>query len=189
MEPRPHERGNRDCEARVVARVLASMEPRPHERGNTNEGEQVAVRFKLQWSHVLTNVETCYLCADSCSRDTASMEPRPHERGNAVRVSRIRLNDHGFNGATSSRTWKPLHPTGHRGSFFCFNGATSSRTWKPCCRCRSCLAAPFASMEPRPHERGNPTDGDWMRRDWECFNGATSSRTWKRMNQRWTCLS
>ena len=34
------------------------MEPRPHERGNKKAFETFAKANPLQWSHVLTNVET-----------------------------------------------------------------------------------------------------------------------------------
>ena len=107
----------------------------------------------LQWSHVLTNVERISTAVKRPTPGQASMEPRPHERGkDGVAVSR-RLLDVGFNGATSSRTWKaqPLEFL----SFFqgCFNGATSSRTWKEP-RWTITPNAPVASMEPRPHERG-----------------------------------
>src|SRR5215208_4987167 len=84
MEPRPHERGNPSLEVTLADPILASMEPRPHERGNYGSlrttaresqsfngatssrtwkpgemGEYLPAFLKLQWSHVLTNVETC----------------------------------------------------------------------------------------------------------------------------------
>src|SRR5205085_11470687 len=60
----------------------ASMEPRPHERGNDAQARGADVlRQALQWSHVLTNVET---------RTKVSKSPFASS----------------FNGATSSRTWK-----------------------------------------------------------------------------------
>ena len=59
------------------------MEPRPFERGNIpfgNAGYPFA--WWLQWSHVLSNVETgAQNQYRSAGRD-ASMEPRPFERGN-----------------------------------------------------------------------------------------------------------
>src|SRR5256714_6155730 len=120
----------------VDAAVLtrdASMEPRPHERGNSLRPECVTSTVKgfngatssrtwkldlqtwqsldtteLQWSHVLTNVET------------PSYYPRK-ETGPPC-----------FNGATSSRTWKRALQHGCRRPLRRrFNGATSSRTWKP----------------------------------------------------------
>ena len=61
----------------------------------------------LQWSHVLTNVETCRAVRGCRRGHRASMEPRPHERGNACAsgapLCALALC---FNGATSSRTWK-----------------------------------------------------------------------------------
>jgi len=38
--------------------VQASMEPRPHERGNVLKASGKLAAVVLQWSHVLTNVET-----------------------------------------------------------------------------------------------------------------------------------
>ena len=81
------------------------MEPRPHERGKvinqTGKGKQsecfngatssrtwkvggrvqVGQRLRLQWSHVLTNVESEWNPVSQKLIGTASMEPRPHERG------------------------------------------------------------------------------------------------------------
>src|ERR1043166_8347969 len=107
------------------------MEPRPHERGNAAITlDASAGMFLLQWSHVLTNVET-------------GARPSPPEDAPGR-----------FNGATSSRTWKP--------------------TSAP-----NCSTYLLASMEPRPHERGN--EKGWPVYEWcyKGFNGATSSRTWK----------
>ena len=47
--------------------------------------------------------------------------------------------------------------------YYCFNGATSSRTWKPDRYSAAVEAAVLASMEPRPHERGNIVVGDGSR--------------------------
>src|SRR5438105_2877928 len=58
------------------------------------------------------------------------------------------------------------------------NGATSSRTWKHS-YCGANVYAYHASMEPRPHERGNATRFRSAASARHCFNGATSSRTWK----------
>src|ERR1043166_7797278 len=85
----------------------------------------------LQWSHVLTNVETRQHRYWYFRPDDASMEPRPHERGNYYGKAEEQAVQKGFNGATSSRTWKRGH---------------NSR------RLRRNVPA---SMEPRPHERGN----------------------------------
>ena len=37
--------------------------------------------YQLQWSHVLTNVESEATEEKACLTELASMEPRPHERG------------------------------------------------------------------------------------------------------------
>src|SRR2546423_15291358 len=59
MEPRPHERGNSSAPVISPPQRGASMEPRPHERGNpTTSGSWSCSTASLQWSHVLTNVET-----------------------------------------------------------------------------------------------------------------------------------
>ena len=106
------------------------MEPRPHERGKLRSRLVPADKSTLQWSHVLTNVES------ALSKDTfdkfiisfngatssrtwkdawetlntltprASMEPRPHERGKTIQRVRRETSSGSFNGATSSRTWK-----------------------------------------------------------------------------------
>ena len=85
MEPRPHERGNGPPKSPDPRDDYASMEPRPHERGN---GQPASPRresdHRLQWSHVLTNVETRRRHDLHQCRRQASMEPRPHERGNVV---------------------------------------------------------------------------------------------------------
>ncbi len=129
MEPRPHERG-KSGNGQTVGRVRrASMEPRPHERGKADvEGKPLRESLWLQWSHVLTNVESRAACFARCSIP-------------------------GFNGATSSRTWK-------------------ASKWKDLILPHWLLqwshvltnverreagredAGKHASMEPRPHERG-----------------------------------
>ncbi len=83
------------------------MEPRPHERGKWRRRD---VKLKLP--------------------KAASMEPRPHERGKILREETGRRRKGGFNGATSSRTWKAI-----------------TAFWQR-------LGIKRASMEPRPHERG-----------------------------------
>ena len=161
---------------------------------------------RLQWSHVLPNVETC---------QAATSQTTPKR----------------FNGATSFRTWKPAvnpPPVPRQPRF---NGATSFRTWKRLCPpghgvwphpasmeprpsergnhniMRLSRTSTVASMEPRPSERGNggeraatryvdraameprPSERgnsgkrkSGRRRRWS-FNGATSFRTWKRCRE------
>jgi len=60
----------------------------------------------LQWSHVLSNVETWRRDADARQSGNASMEPRPLERGNVIPSPSKNSLSVSFNGATSSRTWK-----------------------------------------------------------------------------------
>src|ERR1043166_6025493 len=84
----------------------------------------------LQWSHVLTNVETRQHRYWYLRPDDASMEPRPHERGNYYGKDEEQAVQKCFNGATSSRTWKRRRPPRKGAAKQCFNGATSSRTWK-----------------------------------------------------------
>ena len=155
------------------------MEPRPHERGKLSDDGNVYFKTtELQWSHVLTNVESFNCCVASVRNavasmeprphergkrksppttnpfDRASMEPRPHERGKYAGGRRTTHRADRFNGATSSRTWKDWRFFYARCSSPSFNGATSSRTWK--------------ERSARANAEGRSG-----------FNGATSSRTWK----------
>ena len=204
MEPRPHERGKNDApEATAdaspslqwshvltnVESVVVIVKGRLHKfsfNGATSSRTWKEAKYRavgngvpvLQWSHVLTNVERISTAVKRPTPGQASMEPRPHERGkDGVAVSR-RLLDVGFNGATSSRTWKaqPLEFL----SFFqgCFNGATSSRTWKAYDGFAVSLIADalqwshvLTNVERMAVQRRLFTEGS--------FNGATSSRTWK----------
>src|SRR5262249_23020572 len=109
---------------------LASMEPRPLERGNIETACLLILPVSmLQWSHVLSNVETTQTISTSqkkqrfngatssrtwklprtqiqgTARRIASMEPRPLERGNNYTKSHEDHQWSSFNGATSSRTW------------------------------------------------------------------------------------
>ena len=179
MEPRPHERGNMDCRDENLAALCASMEPRPHERGNeivAHQVEPVQRRFNgatssrtwklpvsgptrfsgcwLQWSHVLTNVETLFTRRSPQNKFQASMEPRPHERGNEDCIEADSGRADRFNGATSSRTWKPVQERPRP--------PNSNASMEPRPHERGNLGRPpywsgsiHASMEPRPHERGN----------------------------------
>ena len=108
MEPRPHERGKPSLRQSVSpGSCNASMEPRPHERGKLVIVVASTVStVMLQWSHVLTNVESAGWS------ETAN------------------IGMPGFNGATSSRTWKATMGKGINTVLAGFNGATSSRTWK-----------------------------------------------------------
>ena len=110
------------------------------------------------------------------------MEPRPHERGKRNDSGGSRRCPVGFNGATSSRTWKAAAAAWRVSSAICFNGATSSRTWKVAGVIAERLST-AASMEPRPHERGKDEAAVALLQRARRFNGATSSRTWKGMAQ------
>ena len=205
------------------------MEPRPHERGNCLMRRPFQTpAAELQWSHVLTNVETRCRSSRLAESDFASMEPRPHERGNGGRGHGLRPrggasmeprpHERGnvplpsavfavrgcFNGATSSRTWKlggierggllrlraSMEPRPHeRGNIGGpgLRGGSLKASMEPrphergnVARCPPNGVRRIASMEPRPHERGNRiTYTDRAAGFKDCFNGATSSRTWK----------
>ena len=156
MEPRPHERGNEARSEAAAPGLLASMEPRPHERGNelTPDGTRPQIP-QLQWSHVLTNVETSRRC---CRRRRESQLQWSHVLTN-VETTKIIMDVWGAlelqwsHVLTNVETIKASRAKAS--GVVGFNGATSSRTWKRQGRrdwkCRHALA----SMEPRPHERGN----------------------------------
>ena len=157
------------------------MEPRPHERGNwqrlTAKGRAVNM---LQWSHVLTNVET------SRSHHAPAHRTKPLQWSHVLtnvetrQLAQNRLSLTGFNGATSSRTWKQeveeyieARDKKLQWSHVLTNVETQPRDYLD----RSGLQD--ASMEPRPHERGNVVAGASCTDEARRFNGATSSRTWK----------
>ena len=155
------------------------MEPRPHERGKIIQHSGIgSFRVKLQWSHVLTNVER--------SSDLVS----------------LLFPQDGFNGATSSRTWKGVR--------YDLRGPYCARLqWSHVLTNVERVGVAeldelgdTASMEPRPHERGKSEKPFFVsalfQLQWShvltnverwgrvravslfaCFNGATSSRTWK----------
>ena len=136
MEPRPHERGKLGMppkRSRAILRFNGATSSRTWKAVNATQTKRR--QRKLQWSHVLTNVES-RLCVEHVPAEPAR-----------------------FNGATSSRTWKEYFT--RKGCLLCrrsFNGATSSRTWKEADGV-SQSECTFASMEPRPHERGK--DDTW----------------------------
>ncbi len=164
MEPRSAERGNVELSPELHVVQHASMEPRSAERGNAN---WIALRYemcwRLQWSHAQPNVETDLRrhdlqpgpalqwshaqpnveTRDRDDRDDraapASMEPRSAERGNASRARRSASKSLSFNGATLSRTWKPVDPLEVELHGPRFNGATLSRTWKHQRHCQCIL--------------------------------------------------
>src|SRR2546423_6976805 len=108
------------------------MGPRPHERGNMVGGGGIGDVKGLQWRRVLTNVET-----------------RSWRRARGAHQGC-------FNGATSSRTWKLteagmryIHGEGLQWSHVLTNVETRLAD-------EAIARYAGASMEPRPHERGNP---------------------------------
>ncbi len=110
---------------------------------------------RLQWSHVLTNVESAALYDSSLGTDR-------------LQWSHVLTNVE--SGGDYVRCYLPE---------MCFNGATSSRTWKGDPWRAAFYMAECASMEPRPHERGKIHTIPSHHSPDTCFNGATSSRTWK----------
>ena len=119
-----------------------------------------------------------------------------------------------FNGATFTRTWKPVS---ERRSVTVaevfFNGATFTRTWKPSAWLQAnpqrrslqwshvhsnvetthacaewAMRHQGSSMEPRSLERGNKQPTLQRGRIRIVFNGATFTRTWKRLAVIPTCL-
>ena len=180
MEPRPHERGKfiSSIKLRSIINSFNGATSSRTWKGVSVEPEATKVCGQLQWSHVLTNVESprnqraivggvgasmeprphergkYRLLVRAFSAAGASMEPRPHERGKDSNTKKLPHRPSCFNGATSSRTWKDCESLSRHSMAIRFNGATSSRTWK--------VAACW-------HQACGQT----------CFNGATSSRTWK----------
>ncbi len=159
----------------------------------------------LQWSHVLTNVEREVPAATAPHRKVLQWS---HVLTNVERLisgEQDLTAQTGFNGATSSRTWKAktvpglnwidgasMEPRPHeRGKSLVtalrdllsegFNGATSSRTWK-----ETRFGRPTNRSEVSSSFNGATSSRTWKGRHPAtrsqanaCFNGATSSRTWK----------
>ncbi len=83
MEPRSFKRGNELMLVNLKLNTGASMEPRSFKRGNSHWRQDNSARGKsLQWSHVLSNVET------------------------PIALQKLMLHIGGFNGATFFQTWK-----------------------------------------------------------------------------------
>src|SRR6266852_5628915 len=113
MEPRPFRRGNGLLGP--VHPVTAEALQWSHvlsdvetRRPSTRHAPRTAM---LQWSHVLSDVETCPNADRRPDRsvgvELASMEPRPFRRGNDhPRQRAARAVWCSFNGATSFQTWK-----------------------------------------------------------------------------------
>ena len=179
MEPRPHERGKAPIEPRQRLQTPGFngatssrtwKADRPLESSHCQSGfngatssrtwkdatpRNIATLILLQWSHVLTNVE-------SFSVQNLLFSP------DVLQWSHVLTN------VESRGSSCCMRPASSR-----FNGATSSRTWKDAAARAGRLCNQIASMEPRPHERGKHGLSFLFYTSHPCFNGATSSRTWK----------
>ncbi len=155
MEPRPFERGNKSERERFAGRTRGfngATSFRTWKR-HTADGRRTLARW-LQWSHVLSNVETGFsagLLLLGWLLQWSHVLSNVETSGLANRLNSLAS---GFNGATSFRTWK----------HGCIRYHPDSEP---------------ASMEPRPFERGNTVKENRRRRTQDRFNGATSFRTWK----------
>ena len=106
------------------------MEPRRHRRGDSAAHTFKTTVIVLQWSHDVTVVEIAFDAGGPKKSLTASMEPRRHRRGDAgsevasdaARRASMEPRRHrrGDNGAPNS--WLAER----RG----FNGATTSPSWR-----------------------------------------------------------
>ena len=87
MEPRSFKRGNVDWQERRPSLIRASMEPRSFKRGNILDAHNRSTGgWRLQWSHVHSNVETPAGSNERGCCMVASMEPRSFKRGNLEAV-------------------------------------------------------------------------------------------------------
>ncbi len=204
MGPRLFRRGNGGGMYQVTLKPGASMGPRLFRRGNTGRRACPAgARYRLQWGHVFSDVETHGRVAPARGACTASMGPRLFRRGNAAGRLLNGIHNTRFNGATSFQTWKPTgrYPRIARQAWS-FNGATSFQTWKLTPQVQVTDGQGLASMGPRLFRRGNAPHmasagrslvasmGPRLFRRGNCcwtaptlggrrFNGATSFQTWK----------
>src|SRR5713101_6398099 len=158
----------------------------------------------LQWSHVLSDVETRAGGAGAGSATASFNGATSFQTWKRWHWYDSRGSWGRFNGATSFQTWKRLRRASGLLSALAlqwshvlsdvettpvatisarrsgrFNGATSFQTWKPRSRVEHHGFAFGASMEPRPFRRGNRSCGEALRLPGWRFNGATSFQTWK----------
>ncbi len=129
------------------------MEPRSFERGELPTQVADHDSATLQWSHVLSNVES----SSGTSRERrdlgASMEPRSFERGEDYLRLLIRLPTTLQWSHVLSNVERTTPATASSDLHCGFNGATFFRTW----RVLPCVVGNHgrrASMEPRSFERG-----------------------------------
>ncbi len=108
------------------------MEPRSFKRGNINAFVHCERwRSTLQWSHVLSNVETSEI--SSRAESVIVMLQWSHVLSNVeTGGGSDRTNYHltGFNGATFFQTWKRIDAGQFEIKHRRFNGATFFQTWK-----------------------------------------------------------
>ncbi len=110
MEPRSAERGNFETVRAQFFLPIASMEPRSAERGNIHkEPKNYLLRISLQWSHAQPNVETTFArhfdVIIPAQLQWSHAQPNVETARNESACNR---GGRSFNGATLSRTWKPL---------------------------------------------------------------------------------
>ncbi len=155
MEPRSIERGE-TCPTSPgdTAARHASMEPRSIERGEQAGLAELLDRYRLQWSHVQSNVE------------------RSTQMGVSEKIV-------GFNGATFNRTWRARwwpHPTLTSSGF---NGATFNRTWRGVMGRRVELAPSALQWSHVQSNVESIVEEHHVRLHLRSFNGATFNRTWR----------
>src|SRR5262245_18088594 len=92
MEPRPFERGNCSACARRSGWRARFNGATSFRTWKHNKYTIFATFAVLQWSHVLSNVETEVSAASTLLLQGASIEPRPFERGNSeAHIHRLAL--------------------------------------------------------------------------------------------------
>ncbi len=146
--------------SREELQVIASMGPRLGGRGNRrSQLERVATPARLQWGHVLVDVETTGARARRHGRGPASMGPRLGGRGNAgARALDVRASTGASMGPRLGGRGNASVERRRASSQSRFNGATSWWTWKRSASACSVSSAGHASMGPRLGGRGNGVD-------------------------------
>ncbi len=158
MQPRPHGRGNHEHMADPRSPLLASMQPRPHGRGNGVILVPIRTRHPSRFNAAAASRPRKSSKAAGARRRRlpASMQPRPHGRGNPWWRQREPPPRSCFNAAAASRPRKskPAHAAGWRRDRFNAAAASRPREYNITAFRETALSA---SMQPRPHGRGNST--------------------------------
>ena len=129
----------------------------PHELGAPSASP------RLQWGHIVVDVEDGSFTNATEMRATASMGPHRGRCGRHSVYPRPIVGGRGFNGATSWSMWKTAKVALYQNILSSFNGATSWSMWKT------------RTMA-------------FIRMSWTRFNGATSWSMWKtRLRTRSCC--